>query len=113
MHAATHLLISWSVAESTPLARRGRLLVTAAGVVPDIDGLGILAELATKDSSRPLLWWSEYHHVLCHNLGFGLLHGVVVAILGYSPVECLSTRADEVLVSTLRTRFGEPRAPRV
>ena len=73
MHPATHLLISWTVAESARLSKRDRTLVTLAGVVPDIDGLGVIAEIATENSSSPLYWWSEYHHVLCHNIGFCLL----------------------------------------
>jgi hypothetical protein len=51
-------------------------MVTIAGVVPDLDGLGIIAEWLTRNSQHPLNWWSEYHHVLGHNLGFG----IVVAI---------------------------------
>ena len=79
MHPVTHLLASWTVAESAQLGPRDRALVTVAGIIPDVDGLGILAEIATKNSSRPLSWWSEYHHVLCHNLGFGLLVALAVA----------------------------------
>jgi hypothetical protein len=188
VHAATHLLISWSVAESARLGVRDRTLVVLCGVLPDIDGLGFLAEMATENSARPLTWWSEYHHLLCHNIGFGVVLGAVVATLagrrwatvllglvafhlhllgdlagsrgpegyqwpipyllpfsnqwqvawegqwalnawpnvaltatllgltiylawkrGYSPVGIISERADGVLVSALRTRFGAPR----
>ena len=55
MNPITHLLISWTVAEAARLEREGPVLVTGAGVLPDIDGLGIVAELATRDSARPLL----------------------------------------------------------
>ena len=79
MHPATHLLISWSVAESAHLSPKDRMLVTLCGVLPDIDGLGIVVEIATENSARPLTWWSEYHHVLCHNIGFGLVLAGVVA----------------------------------
>jgi hypothetical protein len=44
-----------------------------AGVIPDIDGAGIVAEVLTSNSNHPLLWWSEYHHVLGHNLAFGIV----------------------------------------
>ena len=47
-------------------------MITLAGVIPDIDGLGIIPELLTRNSAHPLLWFSEYHHQL-HNLAFGLL----------------------------------------
>ena len=81
MHPVTHLLTGWAVAESADLGPKDRTLVTLAAVIPDIDGLGVFAELATENSSTPVYWWSEYHHVLCHNVGFGLLLAVSVALL--------------------------------
>jgi hypothetical protein len=78
MSPITHFLTGWVVASSAQLNRRDRTLVTLAGIVPDLDGLGIVAEIATENSSNFLPWWSQYHHVLCHNLGFGLLITVTV-----------------------------------
>jgi hypothetical protein len=78
MNPLTHLLTGWVVANSAELAPRDRALVTLAGIMPDIDGIGILAEIATEQTSGALFWWSKYHHVLCHNLGFGLLIGFIV-----------------------------------
>ncbi|MBI3875182.1 MAG: metal-dependent hydrolase [Verrucomicrobia bacterium] len=69
----THFLAGWAVANAVRLGRHDRALVTLAGVVPDADGLGIIAEIATRGSSHPLNWFSDYHHVLGHNLGFALL----------------------------------------
>lgn len=69
----THLLLGWVTANVAPLNRRERAMVTIAGVIPDADGLGLIAEIATRHSEKPLMWWSEYHHVLGHNLGFCLL----------------------------------------
>jgi inner membrane protein len=79
MNPLTHMLIGWTLAQAIPLTRRNRALVTLAGVVPDIDGLGVVAELLTRDRTQPLLWWSEYHHVLAHNLGGAL--GVTIAVI--------------------------------
>lgn len=81
MHPVTHLLTGWVVAESANLSPRDRTLVTLAAVMPDIDGLGLIAEIATENSPAPMLWWSEYHHVLCHNVGFGVLLAVGAAIV--------------------------------
>ena len=72
MHPSTHLMASWLVANTMPLSRRERALVTLAGVAPDLDGLGMVAEVATRGSETPLLWWSKYHHLLAHNLTFGV-----------------------------------------
>lgn len=75
MNPITHFLTSWVVANCADLEKRERVAVTVAGVIPDIDGLGIVAEKLTAHWERPLLWWSDYHHVLTHNLGFGLFVG--------------------------------------
>lgn len=61
------------MANCASLNPRERLWVTGAAVISDFDGLGLVAELATRHTSHPLLWWSEYHHVLGHNLAFGLI----------------------------------------
>lgn len=55
-------------------------MVTLASVVPDLDGLGIIAERLTQNSPHPLNWWSEYHHVLGHNTGFGIVVAIFAAI---------------------------------
>jgi len=82
MNPASHLLTGWVVANTVDLSSRDRALVTLAGVVPDIDGLGFFAEILTEQTTTPLLWYSEYHHVLCHNLGFGLLLALTASVLG-------------------------------
>jgi hypothetical protein len=73
MHPLTHMLLGWTLANTVPLTRRDRALVTLASVVPDIDGLGLVAELLTRHSAQPLLWWSTYHHVLAHNVAAALV----------------------------------------
>ena len=73
MSPVTHFLAGWLVANSANLNRRERAAVTLAGVIPDVDGLGLIAEIVTRNSSHPLNWWSDYHHVLGHNIGFCLL----------------------------------------
>lgn len=77
MSPITHLLISWVVADAGDLNKRERAIVTVAGLAPDVDGFGIVAEALTKESERPLTWWTDYHHVFGHNLPFGL---IVVAV---------------------------------
>ena len=63
------------------IGRRERGLVVLAGVVPDVDGFGLPFELATRDGDHPLLWWSEYHHALGHNLLFALIVSAIAAVL--------------------------------
>jgi hypothetical protein len=73
MNPITHCLTGWLIAQADALSKRDRALVTIAAVIPDVDALGMIPELLTRDSENPLLWWSSYHHVISHNIGFGLL----------------------------------------
>jgi hypothetical protein len=73
MSPVTHFLMGWVVANTANLGRKERAVVTIAGVVPDIDGLGAIAETLTRHGDKPLLWYSKYHHMLAHNLGAALL----------------------------------------
>jgi inner membrane protein len=80
MSPVTHFLSGWVLANCVRLDSRDRAIVTLACVVPDIDGLGIVPELLTRNSAHPLLWFTFYHHYL-HNLAFAVLVAVVAAAL--------------------------------
>jgi inner membrane protein len=80
MSPVTHFLTGWVLANSAGLDRRDRLLVTLSAVVPDIDGLGIVAEVLARNSQHPLLWFSRYHHRL-HNLVFALVIATIAFAL--------------------------------
>jgi inner membrane protein len=77
MSPVTHFFAGWLLASVSPagrptaLTRREKALVVAAAVAPDIDGLGIIPELLTRNTSHPLQWFSEYHQSL-HTLAFAL-----------------------------------------
>ena len=81
MNPVTHLLVGWTVANATTLTPRERALVTVAGIIPDVDGFGIVTDLLTRNSEHPLELWGRFHHVLAHNLGFGLGVGVAAFAL--------------------------------
>jgi inner membrane protein len=88
MSPITHFFMGWAVANSTPsLGKRDRVLVPLASVVPDIDGLGIVADRLTRNSSHPLNWWGDYHHTLGHNLGFAIVVAAIAAILAKQRVK--------------------------
>lgn len=72
MSPITHFLAGWALAETAAFEKRDRALVTLAGVIPDADGIGLIAEWLTRGSAHPLHWWSDYHHVLGHNLSFAV-----------------------------------------
>jgi len=73
MSPITHFLASWSLADATGLRGRDQALVTWCGVLPDVDGLGVLVDGANKVLGRPDSWYfGQFHHAL--------LHGVFAAI---------------------------------
>lgn len=80
MSPVTHFLSGWVLANCVRLDRKDRALITLACVAPDIDGLGIIPELLTRNSAHPLLWFTQYHHSL-HNLAFALVVAAVSVAL--------------------------------
>jgi len=80
MSPAAHGLISWWVANVRPLSRRDRLLVFLTGMAPDLDGLSIVAGLDA---------YLRWHHVVCHNLLFGLVCFALTAVLAQERRACV------------------------
>src|ERR1017187_1136104 len=80
MSPVTHFFTGWVLANSASLNRKERALVTFACVVPDVDGLGIVAEYLTRNSQHPLEWFSTYHHSL-HSLPFATVVAAVAFAL--------------------------------
>jgi inner membrane protein len=81
LNPLTHFFTGWVLADSVPsLTLRERAIVTLAGVVPDIDGLGAIPDLITKNSAHPTDWFALYHHQL-HNLAFALVVAAVAFAL--------------------------------
>jgi hypothetical protein len=64
MHIQTHVLSGWCVANLFPVTSRQRLTAMVAASAADFDGLGILW-------GQEAYW--KYHHVLGHNLLFGVV----------------------------------------
>jgi inner membrane protein len=79
MHLPTHILSGWCVANSLPTSPRQRLFAMLAATLADLDGLGYVVRTD---------WFVDYHHVLTHNLWFGLLLSVVLA--AFSPARSAS-----------------------
>ena len=78
MSPITHFLTGWLVANvSDQIDRRERAIITLAAVAPDLDGLGVVADFLTRSSEHPLTLYSDYHHILGHNIGFGILLALI------------------------------------
>lgn len=73
MSPIVHAELSWLLAQSLR-ERRDRILVTCAGLAPDLDGLGLLG--------GPELY-ERYHHVLFHGYVGALCTALVCAALAH------------------------------
>ena len=70
--------MSWVVAAKTTDNPRDGRLVTLAGILPDVDGLGLIVDVASKMLGyRGTLYYEHYHHFLLH----GIYGGVAIAML--------------------------------
>ncbi|MDI6733454.1 MAG: metal-dependent hydrolase [Planctomycetota bacterium] len=67
MNPITHMVISWNTAAVSPVEKRDRILITLGGMIPDIDGLSILADLVFP-SGYGWFYYHKYHHYLAHNI---------------------------------------------
>src|SRR5437764_6629362 len=79
MAPTTHAFLGWWTANVVPLSRRDRLAVFLAGVLPDLDGLGLLYSWQA---------YATYHHILCHNLAGCLVWTGLVALLTQQRGKC-------------------------
>jgi hypothetical protein len=83
MSPTTHLLASWIVAAKTTDNLRDRRLVTLAGVAPDLDGLGIVLDIANGSFAKgQVYYYPTYHHWLAHGLPAALLVSAILAAFG-------------------------------
>ena len=80
MSPGTHFLAAWIIAAKTTNNPRDCRLVTLAGILPDLDGLGLLADAVNKAWwHRSTVFYQQYHHYLLHGAFGGLLIAAVLA----------------------------------
>jgi inner membrane protein len=94
----THLLGSWLIASVTTDNSRDRKLVTIAGILPDVDGFGMLADIAIATVSGKEIsfqYYQKYHHLL--------LHGWLGAILVVAVLVCFARDRFRVALLCLLT----------
>jgi hypothetical protein len=74
MSPITHILASWTSADLFRLDHRNRGLVTLCGALPDLDGIGIIADLFGRiiGKSGPS-FYTLFHHSLLHGLPAAIL----------------------------------------
>ena len=115
MSPITHLLGSWLIASVTTDNPRDRKLVTLAGILPDADGFGMLADIADATMSGKELsfqYYQKYHHVLLHGWPGAIL--VVAALVFFArdrlrvALLCLLTFHLHLLCDLLGSRGPSP-----
>lgn len=80
MSPETHLLASWIIAAKTTDNPRDCRLVTFAGLLPDLDGAGIIVDLAREQLGLPpTMLYATYHHWLLHGIFGGVLISAFLA----------------------------------
>jgi inner membrane protein len=80
MSPVSHLLGSWIIAAHTTNNPRDCRLVALAGILPDLDGLGLLIDLVTPALGlKQTLFYERYHHFLLHGAWGGLLIALTLA----------------------------------
>jgi len=81
MNPLTHLLASWTLADNAVDNGRDRSLITWAGVLPDLDGLGAVADFGQSVLGHASGWhYADYHHQLLHGLTGALVIPAVLTL---------------------------------
>lgn len=95
MSPITHLLASWIIAAKTTNNQRDCRLVSLAGVLPDLDGLGMAVDLAKNalHGTDNYYYYQEYHH--------WWTHGVFGAVLVSCALACFARQRGRVLLLCL------------
>jgi inner membrane protein len=78
MSPITHFMVGWVCLERLVPARRDKALVALAGVAPDLDGIGIVIDFATR-----MLGWAEtnYYQEFHRMYGHGLPAALAIAVI--------------------------------
>jgi inner membrane protein len=78
MSPTTHFLASWVIAAKTTTNPRDCRLVTLAGILPDLDGLGMVVDIVNNlqgHHAPHYYYYARYHHYLLH----GAFGAVIIA----------------------------------
>jgi len=115
MSPITHFIGSWLVAAAIVNNPRDRRLVTLAGVLPDLDGLGMVVDVVKSLASGHELnfhYYQKFHHLWLHGWPGALLVAVVLAAFARQhwrvAVGCLVTFHLHLLCDLLGSRGPTP-----
>ena len=78
MSPITHFLVGWTALEKYQTSRRDKALVVLAGLAPDLDGLGIVVDFATRAFGLPE---TDYYQSFHRMYGHGVAAAIVIAAI--------------------------------
>ena len=86
MSPVTHLFASWLIAAKTTDNPRDRRLVTLSGILPDLDGAGIVADFAKQifQGGDDFHYYQLYHHFLLHGIFGAAIISTVLACFAHN-----------------------------
>jgi inner membrane protein len=114
MSPVTHLLASWIIAAKTTDNPRDCKLVSLAGILPDLDGLGLVADTINNalHHTETFFYYGEYHHWYMHGAFGAILTAGVLAAFGRQRwrvlVLCLLTFHLHLLCDLMGSRGPSP-----
>ncbi len=79
MYIQAHVMSGWVAGNYLKLTARERFFCMLAAGIPDIDGLGILVSQEA---------YYDYHHILGHNLLFGVIMSLILAVFSSHKIKC-------------------------
>jgi membrane-bound metal-dependent hydrolase YbcI (DUF457 family) len=96
MSPITHFLVSWTALERALPAHRDKAIVALAGVAPDLDGLGIVIDFATRALGMAE---TDYYQAFHRLYGHGLAAALIFATLAFATAQRRWLAATLTLVS--------------
>ena len=91
MNPITHFMASWTLAEACAENRRERLWICLAGLAPDLDGLGVIVDIANQLLGRERTYYFfTYHHFFFHGLFGALIVTAIARLAGVSRLKALA-----------------------
>jgi inner membrane protein len=83
MSPITHFMVGWVALERFQASPRDKALVVCAGLAPDLDGLGIVVDFATRTLGLPETdYYQSFHRMYGHGLPAALLLSALAGMLG-------------------------------
>ena len=87
MSPITHFLVGWATLERALPSRRDKAIVAIAGVLPDLDGLGIVIDFATRVLGLPETdYYQAFHRLYGHGLAAALAITLVAGAISHRRV---------------------------